>query len=191
MPISTANEPSTAQRWKPRPKPNPRDLEPLPPSPAFLASIDPAMNAALAPLDRIAADMESTWGVDRLIGLVSPETAARFGAARRKLDLAIRSKSSEEAAAKAAVLCRGWVALDTEARALGHEPDRVERWCIHHPVTEKAFAVVKHRQDVDAVRRELPDHTVISLADLIASHIVTFRAQQLAYQTLPDDDIPF
>ena len=92
MPISTANEPTPSQpRWKPRPKPNPKDLEPLPPSPAFLTSIDPAMNAALAPLDRIAADMERTWGVDRLIGLVSPDTAHRFAQAKRKLDLAIRA----------------------------------------------------------------------------------------------------
>jgi hypothetical protein len=193
MPISTANEPSSAPRWRPRPKPKPADLAPLPPDPRFLQphELDPVMHAALAPLDRLAAAMEATWGVDRLISLVTPQTAARFASARRKLDLAIRGKSVDDASAKAAVLMRGWTALDAEARALGHNPDAIDVWCIRHPVSEKAYAITRHAQDVGAARRLYPDHTAIALADLIASHMVTFRAQQLSAEPLPDDDVPF
>jgi hypothetical protein len=191
MPISVANPPGaySAQRYKPRPKPV--DLSPLPPAPDFLRTIDPIMIAALAPLDRLAADMETRWGVGRLPSLVSPETAARFASAKRKLDLAIRAKSADTAAARATVLCRGWRVLDAEARALGHAPDDLPVWCIRHPVTEKSFAIVKHPADAGAAQQRFPDHTVLTLADLVASNLVTFRAQQLSTAPLPADEIPF
>ena len=45
--------------------------------------------AALQPLDQIAVLMDEKWGADKLLRLVSVETAARFGAAKAKLDQAI------------------------------------------------------------------------------------------------------
>ena len=194
MPISTANEPSTSQpRWKPRPKPPvyPGDATPLPPDPRFLKTIDPVMQAALDPLDRTAAAMESLWGVSRLESLVSPETAARFASARRKLNQAIRAKDPNLAASRASVLQRGWITLDAEARALGHAPDAIDVWCVPHAPTAKWYAICRHAKDVDKARQLHPDHTVIALTDLVASHLVTFRAQMLATDPLPDDEIPW
>jgi len=151
------------------------------------------MNAALAPLDRIAHDMETTWGVGRLIGIVSPETAQRFGAAQRKLDLAIRANDVDTATAKAGVLIRGWRALNTEARNLGHTPDDIDVWCIRHPITDKPWAIVKHAADTIAAKRRFPDHTIALAADLLPAPAPAKRpAPDLAAsQAFFNDAIPF
>ena len=44
---------------------------------------------ALRPLDEMVHQMERRWGADRLVGLVSVETAAKYGRAKAKLDRAI------------------------------------------------------------------------------------------------------
>jgi hypothetical protein len=72
-----------------------------------------AVAKALAPLDKVAVQMERKWGsAERLASLVSPEMAAKFGSAQDKLNLAIRMNDSEAVPAKVAVMIRGWQALD-------------------------------------------------------------------------------
>ena len=83
---------------------------------------------ALAALDAVATRYEEKWGVDRLAKLVPPETAARFGSAKAKLDAAIEADDADEVARRASVLARGWEALDKEATAAGHQPEEVEAW---------------------------------------------------------------
>jgi hypothetical protein len=72
--------------------------------------------------------MESAWGVDRLPSLVSPDTAARFGVAKAKLDQAIEAEDPQQVVRKAAVLMRGWAAMAEEAIAAGYKPLEVEAW---------------------------------------------------------------
>jgi hypothetical protein len=82
---------------------------------------------ALKPLDKVAAEMESKWGVEQLTSLVSPDMAMRFERARQQLDDAVAADDPELTAQKAAALIRGWRKLDEEATAAGHpvEPDKV------------------------------------------------------------------
>lgn len=92
-------------------------------NPESIASpIDEAIYHALRPLDQVAADFENEWGIDRLPGLVSPETASRFGQAKAKLDAAIDARDPEAVVKRAAVMIRGWKALVAEARENGAEP---------------------------------------------------------------------
>lgn len=81
-----------------------------------------ACDFALGPFDTAARNMERKWGINRLEGLVSPETAARYGSAIAKLNAAIEAANPEDTAARAAVCIRGMAAMDTEATAAGHQP---------------------------------------------------------------------
>jgi hypothetical protein len=94
----------------------------------FASSIYEAIYHALRPLDKIAANLETKWGVDRLPSLVSPDTAAKFGTAKAKLDQAIEAEDPELVTRKATVLWRGWAAMAEEATAAGHKPLEVEAW---------------------------------------------------------------
>lgn len=81
-----------------------------------------ACDFALGPFDTAARNMERKWGVSRLEGLVSPETAARYGSALGKLNAAIDANDPAEVAARAGVCIRGMAAMDAEATAAGHQP---------------------------------------------------------------------
>lgn len=81
-----------------------------------------ACDFALGPFDTAARNMERKWGVNRLEGLVSPETAARYGSAIAKLNAAIDANDPADTAARAAVCIRGMAAMDAEATAAGHQP---------------------------------------------------------------------
>lgn len=79
------------------------------------------MHFALAPLDRRMAEAEARWGYDRLVKLVPPDLAEKFGSAKAKLDDAIEADDPEAVAKKAAVLIRGI--------------DALERWCEENDVS--------------------------------------------------------
>ena len=81
-----------------------------------------ACDFGLGPFDTAARAMERKWGINRLEGLVSPETAARFGSAIGKLNAAIDNNDPAETAVRAAVCIRGLAAMDKEAEAAGHQP---------------------------------------------------------------------
>lgn len=133
-----------------------------------------AMDEALKPLDRVAVAMEGRWGAGRLARLVSPATAARFGAAREKLDAAIRANDVDAVAHRAAVLIRGWQALDAEAVANGADALPPQTWSVTHE--GKAWTVVLDRADV---------HLVARLADA-PERVVTVNELLVAYQRLRD-----
>lgn len=81
-----------------------------------------ACDFALGPFDTAARNMERRWGVNRLEGLVSPETAARYGSAIGKLNAAMEANDPAEVATRAGVCIRGMAAMDAEATAAGHQP---------------------------------------------------------------------
>jgi len=80
-----------------------------------------AIQEAIEPLDRVAVEMEARWGAGRLPRLVTPETAARFGSAKAKLDGAIMARDVQDVCRRARVMIRGWQAMDQEARERGAE----------------------------------------------------------------------
>ena len=110
-----------------------------------------AIEEALKPLDRVAAEMEGKWGCARLPSLVSPELAAKFGAAAQKLDEAINHNDVEQVPHKAAVMIRGWGALDEAARAAGASQMPENTWSLVYE--NKRYTVVLNRADVDGVAR--------------------------------------
>ena len=83
---------------------------------------------ALQPLDQMVHQMEVRWGANRLPGLVSVETAAKFGAAKAKLDQAIDANDVEAVKKRIAVMLRAWKALSDEAASLGYKGLDPEVW---------------------------------------------------------------
>ena len=125
-----------------------------------------AWAAATAALDRVAVDLERTWGVNRLPELVAPDLAAKFATAQEQCDEAIRSGDTAAAAGKATALARGWKALDAAARAAGHQPnDLGVVWTAS--VEGQAFAVCLHTADVGATADRYPGHTAVALQELL------------------------
>ena len=125
-----------------------------------------AWAAANAALDRVAVDLERTWGVNRLPELVAPDLAAKFATAQEQCDEAIRSGDTAAAAGKATALARGWKALDAAARAAGHQPNDLGAvWTAS--VEGQAFAVCLHTADVGATTDRYPGHTAVALQELL------------------------
>ena len=108
-----------------------------------------AIHHAIKPLDKIANRMELKWGCERLPELVSPDTAARFGAAKAKLDTAIIEGNPQDVAKRAAVLIRGWNKMDEEAEAAGHEPLAPSIWC---HTTQAGFKFAVAQGNADAIK---------------------------------------
>ncbi len=134
-----------------------------------------AIEEAVKPLDRVAVEMEGKWGAGRLARLVSPATAARFGAAREKLDAAIRENDADAVAHRAAVVIRGWQALDAEATANGADALPPKTWSVKDD-DGRDYTLVLDRADV---------HLVASLSDA-PERVVTVSELLVAWRALRD-----
>ena len=92
--------------------------------------------------------MELKWGCDRLPGLVSPETAAKFGSAKAKLDAAILDNDPQAVAQRATIMVKGWKVMDKEASD-NHEPFKPRIW---HHTTQAGFKFAVAKGNADAIK---------------------------------------
>jgi len=137
-----------------------------------------AIAAALEPLDKVAMETEARWGIGVLERLVSPETAARFASARKKLDESIPGNDWQEVVKRATVLIRGWKALEKEATAAGHQPGIIAHFWAVEAETGKKFLFVQHERDMSAAVKRYPDHEVWAMREVVrvlADHSVAAR----------------
>ena len=89
---------------------------------------DIACDHALAPFNALALHYEKIWGIDRLPGLVSPDTASRYGYAIADLNAAYDSQDTAAVLATTNNCMKGLHAMDAEATALGAEQATGEFW---------------------------------------------------------------
>jgi hypothetical protein len=122
---------------------------------------------ALRPLDKIAHDMEMKWGVGRLQEWLTPEEALKFGSAKAKLDQAIINNIPDEVAKRAAVMIRGWQAIEKKAIANGHEIMTAHIWSVRDDSGEVAYAFTRDTAEAHAVADELEGVKVYSLAEVV------------------------
>lgn len=129
------------------------------------------IHGALKPLDAKAAEIEARWGVGRLESLVSPETAAKFEAARAKLDVAIHDRDTQLVVKRAGTMIRGWDALEKEAQALGHKPAPPEIWYASAPNEygdeEIQIVIAKDNAAATLAQTDLPVYTVTEIARIV------------------------
>ena len=173
-------------------------------SPATLVWVEQAeaVSAALRPLDRVAVEMEAKWGVGRLPRLVAPELAARFGSAKDKLNEAIRANDGAEVAKRAAVLIRGWQALDQAATEAGAEALPLRTIGVNHE--GRSYVVAWDRGDVHKAAMLSPDPSrVVTVAELLVAYEAlrnriagvkqAFPGAEVTRVSIPrgGDDLPF
>lgn len=163
-----------------------------------------ACDFALGPFDTAARNMERKWGINRLEGLVSPETAARYGSAIGKLNAAMDANDPAEVAIRAGVCIRGMAAMDAEATATGHQPITPDAMEIE--VDGKTCAVLRDEAAWPAYMAARPGvrvYTLREVANALAAYGQTVGAAKDAFpgatvsavrsplaQAL-NDDIPF
>lgn len=128
---------------------------------------------AAAPFDRAARAMEVVWGIDRLPSLVSPQTAARFGAAIALMNEAINAGDTDRTAAAAENCIKGLTALDAEARRLGHQPAMPDVWQYTHE--GKTYGIIRDAADWPPVAAAHPDLILVSLLE-VANAVAAYRS---------------
>jgi len=143
---------------------------------------------ALAPFDRMAVEMDKKWGVDVLVELVSPETAAKYGSAMAKLNAAIEAHDPAMVAARAAVCMRGMQAMDAEATAAGKQPASDDVWIL--AFNGKQVGLLKDGRAWRQVQAKHPDLQLITENDVILA-LEAMEASSLGkMKAMIDDGFP-
>ncbi len=155
---------------------------------------------SLRPLDEMVHQMEKRWGVDRLPSLVESELAARFGAAKAKLDAAIDENEPAEVQKRVRVMMKGWKTLSDAAEKAGAAEISAGIW------EGRADSGVKYafcRTDAEAhlAAKERKDYRVFSVAELVRLLEARYSNLMAAKRHFPgatvekvrqiDDEIPF
>jgi len=139
-----------------------------------------AIDGALKPLDATARRLEQSFGVGRLQELVSPDTAAKFQAAKAKLDVALQDNDVELVIRRAKVLNAGWLALEKEAIEAGHKPAPPEIWHAHAPDEDGKpaieFVIARDNSDATLAQTTLPVYTVEEIARIVRAWRSAFDA---------------
>lgn len=166
-----------------------------------------AIDGALKPLDATARRLEQSFGVGRLQELVSPDTAAKFQAAKAKLDVALQDNDVELVIRRAKVLNAGWLTLEKEAIEAGHKPAPPEIWHAHAPAEHGKpvieFVIARDNSDATLAQTTLPVYTVEEIARIVRAWRSAFDAHAVKNvwpeaevirvdgDEMFDDEIPF
>lgn len=166
-----------------------------------------AIDGALKPLDATARRLEQAYGMGRLQELVSPETAAKFQAAKAKLDVALEDNNVELILRRAKVLNAGWLAMEKEATEAGFEPAPPVIWHAHAPAEdgqpEIEFVIARDNSAATLAQTTLPVYTVEEIARVMRSWRSSFDAHavkkvwpeaevvRIDGDEVFDDEIPF
>lgn len=167
---------------------------------------DVACDFAMAPFDRAARDAERKWGINRLEGLVSPETAARYGSALGKMNAAMDAGDPAETATRAAVCIRGLTAMDAEATTAGHQPIVPDAWefqidgktcaLLCDDAAWPAYSAARPGVRVYSMREvanalEAYGQTVAAVKDAFPGAEVTAVRKPTALEIALEDEVPF
>jgi hypothetical protein len=160
------------------------------------------ISMAVAPLDRLAIEMDAFWGTDRLPTLVSPATASRYGKAMDDLNRAIGTNDPEQVAAYAAACIRGLSFLDAEAKAAGHTQHNPTCWQlgpigIVRDVADMAIAAdarpgvtIYSMQEVGMALAAY-GQTVVAVKDAFPGAVVSAIRRPTPLEAELEDEIPF
>ena len=120
---------------------------------------------ALAPFDRMAQEMDRKWGVDRLVELVPPEMAERYGAAMAKLNAAIEAQDPDQVSLRAGVCMRGMQAMDQAATESGATAASQDVWLVQADGRE--FGLMRDARAWESVQQKYPGLRLISEREMV------------------------
>ena len=128
-----------------------------------------ACDFACAPLDRLAMAMDRKWGVDCLVGLVSPAMAQKYGRAMAFLNSAMAAANPDDTRAAVENCIKGLNAMDAEATASGKPQADPAIWEYQHE--GHAFAIIGDGREWPAAYAARPGLTIYSMHEVaVALH---------------------
>ena len=107
-------------------------------------------------------------------GLVSVETAAKFGAAKAKLDQAIDANDVEAVKKRIAVMLRAWKALSDEAAKAGHKGLDPEVWEVCTDDGQR-YAFCRSNAEAWKTSKQMQETRVFSIEE--AARLIDVRYQ--------------
>lgn len=119
---------------------------------------------ALAPLDRLAIEMDRKWGIDVLPELVSVEMAQKYGSAMAKLNDAIVTEDPAVVAARAEVCMRGLQAMDKAAEEAGRSRAPMDLWEVE--VDGEVYGVMKDGRSWQEIKDKRPELKLVTLREV-------------------------
>ena len=119
---------------------------------------------ALAPVDRMAIQMDEKWGIDRLPELVSVEMAQKYGSAVAKMNAAVEACDVEECRIRCEVVIRGMQAMDAEAERIGAQKASTDVWEVK--INGKLFGVMKDGRAWKAIKAQRPELELLTLREV-------------------------
>ena len=120
---------------------------------------------ALAPFDHMAFAMDKKWGVDRLVELVSPDMAERYGSAMAKLNAAIDARDPEQVKLRVGVCMRGMEAMDQAATQSGAEPASRDVWLVQADGRE--FGLLRDARAWQSVQEKHPGLRLLTEREMV------------------------
>jgi hypothetical protein len=120
---------------------------------------------ALAPFDHMAHQMDLKWGVDRLVELVTPEMAEKYGSAMAKLNAAIDANDPEQVSLRAGVCMRGMEAMDQAATQSGAEPASRDVWLVQADGRE--FGLLRDARAWQSVQEKHPGLRLLTEREMV------------------------
>ncbi len=119
---------------------------------------------ALAPVDRLAIEMDEKWGIDMLPELVSVETAQKYGSAVAKMNAAVEDGDVEECKLRCEVVIRGLKAMDAEAERLGAQRASTDVWEVE--IEGKLFGIMKDGRAWRTIKKQRPELELLTLREV-------------------------
>lgn len=119
---------------------------------------------AVAPVDRLAIEMDKKWGIDMLPELVSVQTAQKFGSAMAKMNQAIEDNDVEECRKRCEVVLRGLHAMDKEATLSGAHRASEDVWEVE--IDGQLFGIMKDGRSWRTIKEKRPELELLTLREV-------------------------
>jgi len=119
---------------------------------------------ALAPVDRLAIQMDEKWGIDVLPELVSVSMSQKYGSAVAKMNAAVEAGDVEECRKRCEVVMRGLKAMDAEAERTGAQRASTDVWEVE--IDGKLFGVMKDGRSWRTIKKQRPELELLTLREV-------------------------
>lgn len=121
-------------------------------------------------LKEIQEEIDNTWGMQRLLSLVTDELRVKFVKAQETFKRRRTKAKDKEARRLYESMIRGYVALISEATEMGYEPIMPDCWLIPHPNKQDSIVLVKDPELFTVVHhkyREEKNTKVLHISNLL------------------------
>ena len=123
---------------------------------------------ALAPVDRLAIEMDRKWGIDRLPELVSVSMSQKYGSAVAKMNAALADNDVEECRKRCEVVVRGLQAMDAEAERVGAQKACTDVW--EFEVDGELFGIMRDGRGWRAIKEQRPELELLTLREVALAY---------------------